>query len=130
MKDRVILIVGGTGSIGAASALAFARRGDKVIISGRDKSAASEIIEQIENVGSEARFIPCDLSQAESIEDLGQQAVSCYGHIDVAFNNAGWEGVAARLADIEESDWQNSAGCFVACSSSCDKCSHRAAVRL
>ena len=106
MNDRVTLIVGGTGSIGAATSIAFARRGDNVIISGRDQSAADKIIQEIEKTGSEGKFVPCDLTNAESIEALGQEAISLYGHIDVAFNNAGWEGVAARVADIEESDWQ------------------------
>lgn len=106
MSEKIVLIVGGTGSIGEASAIAFARRGDKIIISGRDKGAADSVLEKINAAGSEGVFIACDLTQADSVEALGKQAISSYGRLDVAFNNAGWEGVAAKIDDIDEADWQ------------------------
>ena len=106
MSGKIILIVGGTGSIGEASAIAFAKRGDKIIISGRNADAAESILNKISDAGSDGLFIPCDLTQPESIEELGRQAVSAYGRLDVAFNNAGWEGVAAKVDEIDEADWQ------------------------
>ena len=106
MDNKVALIVGGTGSIGAATAVAFARLGTKVIIAGRNTSAAESVLEQIAEAGSEGRFIQTDLTEPASVDKLAHKAVNTYGTIDIAFNNAGWEGVPAKTADIEEADWQ------------------------
>ena len=106
LENKIVLIVGGTGAIGCATALAFANRGCKVIIAGRNKTAADEVIHSVKDAGSEATFIQTDLTDAESINTLATQSVSAYGAIDYAFNNAGWEGVPAKMADIDEQDWQ------------------------
>jgi NAD(P)-dependent dehydrogenase (short-subunit alcohol dehydrogenase family) len=106
LDNKVALIVGGTGSIGTATASAFARLGAKIIIAGRNSTAAENVLQQINDAGSEGIFIQTDLTDSASVEALSEKAVSAYGSIDIAFNNAGWEGVAAKTADIEESDWQ------------------------
>jgi NAD(P)-dependent dehydrogenase (short-subunit alcohol dehydrogenase family) len=106
LDNKVVLIVGGTGSIGAASAIAFARRGAKIIIAGRNAPAAESVLQQVNESGSEGVFIQVDLTEPGSVENLSSQATDAYGSIDIAFNNAGWEGVAAKTADIEEADWQ------------------------
>ena len=105
LKDKVVLIVGGTGSIGRATALAFANEGSKLIIAGRNTEAGSAVIDALKNAGSEATFISCDLTDTDSVDNLASAAVKTYGRIDIAFNNAGWEGVPAKVADIEEDDW-------------------------
>jgi NAD(P)-dependent dehydrogenase (short-subunit alcohol dehydrogenase family) len=105
LKDKVALIVGGTGSIGGATALAFARQQSKIIIVGRDEGAANEVLELVNTAGSEGVFIHCDLTDPASVESLAEQAPAAYGSIDIAFNNAGWEGKPAKTADIEEADW-------------------------
>ena len=106
LENKHVLIVGGTGSIGSATAVAFAKLGCKIIIAGRNESAGKVVIEKIVDTGSEGVYIKCDLSDAASVDNLATQAVAAYGAIDIAFNNAGWEGVAARTADIDEADWQ------------------------
>ncbi|MFT5133790.1 MAG: NAD(P)-dependent dehydrogenase (short-subunit alcohol dehydrogenase family) [Gammaproteobacteria bacterium] len=105
LKNKVALIVGGTGSIGSATAIAFARLGCKIIIAGRNKPAGEEVLKSIANAGSEGVFIQTDLTDLKSVDNLAQQALAEYGTIDIAFNNAGWEGVPAKTADIEEADW-------------------------
>ncbi len=104
--DKTILIVGGTGAIGRATALAFAAGKNRIILSGRDPGAAESTINDIEAAGSEACFIPCDLTEPDAIEELAGKSIAAFGGIDIAFNNAGWEGVAANVADINEDDWQ------------------------
>ena len=98
--------MGGTGAIGQATALAFARLNKHIIIAGRDEKAADEVLTAIEDTGSQGKFIQCDLTDPDSVSNLSRESVNAYGAIDIAFNNAGWEGVAANIADIEESDWQ------------------------
>jgi NAD(P)-dependent dehydrogenase (short-subunit alcohol dehydrogenase family) len=106
LDNKVALIVGGTGSIGTATATAFSRLGAKIIIAGRNSTAAENVLQQVNDAGSEGVFIQTDLTDSTSVEALAEKAVAAYGSIDIAFNNAGWEGVAAKTADIEESDWQ------------------------
>ena len=74
LKDKVALIVGGTGSIGGATALAFARQQSKIIIVGRDEGAANEVLELVNAAGSEGVFIHCDLTDPASVESLAEQA--------------------------------------------------------
>jgi NAD(P)-dependent dehydrogenase (short-subunit alcohol dehydrogenase family) len=105
LENKSVLIVGGTGSIGRATAVAFARLGCKIIIAGRDDSAGEEVLTALTKAGSEGVFIQTDLTDTRSVDNLAQQAPAVYGTIDIAFNNAGWEGVPAKTADIEEDDW-------------------------
>ncbi|MBT7951166.1 MAG: SDR family NAD(P)-dependent oxidoreductase, partial [Gammaproteobacteria bacterium] len=79
MENKVALIVGGTGSIGAATAVAFARLGTKVIIAGRNNSAAESVLERIAEAGSEGRFIQTDLTDPASVDKLANKAVNTYG---------------------------------------------------
>lgn len=105
-NTRVALIVGGTGAIGHAAASAFAGQHFDVIISGRDEKAAEDVLRSIDEAGAGGLFLPCDLTDPAAIEKMSMQAVNYRGRIDVAFNNAGWEGVAAQVDDIDEQDWQ------------------------
>ena len=104
LEDKVALIVGGTGAIGAASAIAFAKHGCKLVIAGRNKEAADSVLASVTNAGSEGVFIHCDLTDPVSAENLGKQSIAAFGGIDIAFNNAGWEGVPALTADIDETN--------------------------
>ena len=106
LENKIVLIVGGTGSIGGASAIAFARLGCKIIIAGRKKPAGEAVLQKVADAGSEGIFIQFDLTDPASVVKLAEQAVAAYDTIDIAFNNAGWEGNAALTADIDEADWQ------------------------
>ena len=105
-QNKSILIVGGTGAIGRATALAFATGKNRIILSGRNVEAAESTMNELEAAGCEACFVACDLTDPASIEELSKKSIEAFGGIDIAFNNAGWEGVAANVADIDESDWQ------------------------
>ena len=105
-KRKVVLIVGGTGSIGRATAIAFARKNYNIIISGRSVDAGNDVVQAVLDEGVDGRFIQCDITDAKSVTELANAAVAAFGSIDIAFNNAGWEGVPARTAEIEEDDWQ------------------------
>jgi NAD(P)-dependent dehydrogenase (short-subunit alcohol dehydrogenase family) len=106
LKNKVALIVGGTGSIGRATAIAFAKAGANVVIAGRNKEAGEEGVKLVQELGVKGKFIQADVTVTQSIARLIENTVKEFGHIDCAFNNAGWEGVAAKTADINEADWQ------------------------
>jgi NAD(P)-dependent dehydrogenase (short-subunit alcohol dehydrogenase family) len=87
--DKVVLITGGTAGIGRATAVAFARQGAKVVISGRRKTEGQESVALVEKVGGEGLFVRADVSQEEDVAALVAQTVDHFGRLDIAFNNAG-----------------------------------------
>jgi NAD(P)-dependent dehydrogenase (short-subunit alcohol dehydrogenase family) len=83
------LVTGATSGIGKATALALARRGALVLVSGRDEKRGEAVVAAIRAEGGEAAFIRADLRDAESARDLAQQALEVGGKIDILVNNAG-----------------------------------------
>lgn len=103
-SDRIALVTGGSGGIGRATSLAFARQGASVVIGDVDEDSA-ETVEQIEQAGGTGLFVPTDVTVADEVEALVKRAVESFGRVDVAFNNAGVLPPTAPLAEMEESDW-------------------------
>ena len=87
--SKVALVTGGSSGLGEATALKFAREGAKVVIAARRAEQSAQVVERIVALGSEALFVPTDVSRREDVERLGKQAVAEFGRIDVWINNAG-----------------------------------------
>jgi len=102
-KDKVALITGGSSGIGRATALAFARKGTKVIIA--DWIENEETMDLIENLGSEAIFVKCDVSKSADVKALIEKTIAVFGRLDFAYNNAGIEGTSAPTQDCSEENW-------------------------
>ena len=101
--DKVVLVTGGGGGIGRASALAFARAGAQVAVTDRDTQAGEETARQVQALGAQAVFIQADVTQAAQVQAMVAQVVAHFGRLDCAFNNAGIEEEHMRLADCDES---------------------------
>jgi NAD(P)-dependent dehydrogenase (short-subunit alcohol dehydrogenase family) len=86
---KVVLITGGTAGIGRATAIAFARHGARVVVSGRRKVEGEESVDLVEKVGGEGLFVRADVSREADIVALVAQTVKHFGRLDIAFNNAG-----------------------------------------
>lgn len=89
LKDKVIIISGGTKGVGRTMAEVCGKEGARVVIGGRDKIVAQEILDIIKECGSEAFFVYTDLTKVEDCKNLFEQAYKKYGHIDGFFNYAG-----------------------------------------
>jgi NAD(P)-dependent dehydrogenase (short-subunit alcohol dehydrogenase family) len=96
---KVALISGATSGIGAATALAFAAQGARVIVVGRDEARGGEICRGCAERGSEALFFAADLARAEDARRMVDFALDRYGRLDIAFNNAGYQEPRAPMAD-------------------------------
>jgi NAD(P)-dependent dehydrogenase (short-subunit alcohol dehydrogenase family) len=92
MNTPVVLITGALTGIGRATALAFAKGGDSVVISGRNEDAGRALVDELRNLGAEAEFVQADVRHEDDVQNLVDQTVKRFGRLDVAVNNAGTEG--------------------------------------
>ena len=90
IEGKVAVVTGGASGIGKATALAFAREGAKVVIvTARSLTAAAHVVQEIEDLGGEATYVPCDVTNEAQVAAMVEAAVARFGGIDFAFNNAG-----------------------------------------
>src|ERR1700687_2502263 len=92
MSNQVVLITGGLTGIGRAAAVAFAKKGAKVVVAGRRDEAGKALVKELRAFGSEAEFINADVRKEDDVRALVDQTVARFGRLDVAVNNAGTEG--------------------------------------
>ena len=106
LKDKVIVISGGTKGVGRAFAEAAAKKGGKIVVGGRDERAGQETVNKILECGSEGIFVPIDLLKVEDCERLFRMAYERYGKIDGFFNYAGVTPVSPLdTCDEHTFDW-------------------------
>ncbi|WP_187264797.1 SDR family oxidoreductase [Pontibacter beigongshangensis] len=89
MKDKVVLITGGTSGIGRACAFAFGRAGAKVAFSGRDAKRLQETSHELTAAGIENIAIKADVAVEQECERMVAETVARFGKLDVLINNAG-----------------------------------------
>ena len=82
IHEQVVVVVGANSGIGRETALRFAERGAKVVVSGRSLLALSELVREIHQEGGEAAAYTADVSQYEQMQALAEHAVELYGRID------------------------------------------------
>jgi NAD(P)-dependent dehydrogenase (short-subunit alcohol dehydrogenase family) len=92
MASPVVLITGALAGIGRATALAFARDGARVVVSGRNEEAGQALAKELTALGTEAEFIRADVRHEDDVRNLIDRTVAHFGRLDVAVNNAGTEG--------------------------------------
>ena len=92
MNTPVVLITGALTGIGRAAAFAFARKGARVVVSGRRDEAGETLALELKKLGAEAVYIRADVRNEEELKTLVAKTVSQFGKLDVAVNNAASEG--------------------------------------
>ena len=105
LEGKVGLVTGGTSGIGRETAVLFAKAGAKVVVAGRREREGEETIELVRAAGGDGLFVKADVSKASEVEALVQKAVEKFGRLDIAFNNAGIEGVWVPIVRQSEEDW-------------------------
>jgi NAD(P)-dependent dehydrogenase (short-subunit alcohol dehydrogenase family) len=100
MSNPVVLITGALTGIGRATALAFARNGARVVVSGRHEDAGRALAAELRGAGAEAaEFVRADVRNEDEVRQLIDGTVARFGRLDVAVNNAGTEGQPGSLLE-------------------------------
>lgn len=89
LKDRIALITGAGGGIGAATALRFAREGAGVVLTDVNEGGIAAVARQITDQGGRARAIAANVVQSTEVHNLVDSIVKQYGRLDILINNAG-----------------------------------------
>src|SRR6195256_1994614 len=92
MSKPVILITGALTGIGRATALAFAKIGARLVVSGRRPAEGKALAIELQRLGAEAVFVQADVQHDEEVRRLIDQAVARFGRLDAAVNVAGTQG--------------------------------------
>jgi NAD(P)-dependent dehydrogenase (short-subunit alcohol dehydrogenase family) len=98
LTGQTALVTGATSGIGKAAALRLAGLGATVVVHGRDAGRGTQVVEEIELLGGQARFVAADLSDPAAVAHL----VAEVGRIDILLNNAGssWFGPSSELDTV------------------------------
>ena len=107
---KVALIAGASRGIGAATARAFARAGAAVVLAARDGQALDSLAQSIQTDGGRAVAVPTDVGDVLSVKQLIERAMSTFGRLDAAFNNANDGPMPAPLAAIDPLDFDRGIG--------------------
>jgi NAD(P)-dependent dehydrogenase (short-subunit alcohol dehydrogenase family) len=104
VDGAVVLVTGGAGGIGAASARLFARDGAATVVIA-DVKDSSETVEAVRAAGANAEWVDVDLSEEPSVQALVDKVVTDHGRLDVAFNNAGITGFMTTFHELDKETW-------------------------
>lgn len=105
LQGKVAIVTGAASGIGLSTAQLYARAGARVVLSDVQAEAGEEAAAQLRKDGHEAVFVAADVSRHEDCAHLVQAALSRYGQLDCACNNAGIGGELKPLADLSVEGW-------------------------
>jgi NAD(P)-dependent dehydrogenase (short-subunit alcohol dehydrogenase family) len=106
MSSPVVLITGALTGIGRATALAFAREGARVVVSGRHDDEGQKLAAELRKLGTEAEFLRTDVRHEQEVKDLIDKTIARFGRLDVAVNNAGTVGNPESAADADTENYK------------------------
>jgi len=89
MKDKVVIITGGSSGIGKALAEEFGKLGSKVLITGRNREDLQAAVDELRQKGIVIGGFPADVTRPVDNRNMADEAIRVYGKIDILINNAG-----------------------------------------
>jgi meso-butanediol dehydrogenase/(S,S)-butanediol dehydrogenase/diacetyl reductase len=106
VQDRVVIVTGGAGGIGAATCQAVAAEGAKVVVADLDASAAQAVADVIVANGGTAVSVGVDVTDRVQVQAMVQKAVDSFGALNVIFNNAGMNR-PRNFMDVDEENFES-----------------------
>jgi NAD(P)-dependent dehydrogenase (short-subunit alcohol dehydrogenase family) len=104
-SGKVALVTGAGAGTGLATAKAFAEAGASVVLADRDAEAIGKAAAGVRSAGHNAIGVTCDVTDKAQVVAMVEQAVSTYGRLDAAFNNAGINTGGAPLLDTSDDEF-------------------------
>ncbi len=109
VKDKVVIVTGAGGGIGAGIAQRLASEGAKVIVNDIQAALGEKVVAGIRDAGGEATFIGGDVTRTDDMQALVGGAVKAYGRLDAMVNNAGWTHRNRPALEVSEEEFDR---CF------------------
>jgi NAD(P)-dependent dehydrogenase (short-subunit alcohol dehydrogenase family) len=100
LSTPIVLITGALTGIGRATAIAFAKEGARLVVSGRREAEGRALEAELRGLGAEVEFVIADVRYEKDVSDLVDRAVARFGRLDIAVNNAGTEGKPSPVTDV------------------------------
>jgi NAD(P)-dependent dehydrogenase (short-subunit alcohol dehydrogenase family) len=107
LEGKIVLITGASSGIGRETAKVIASHGAKVVAAARREADLAETVQMIESAGGTASYVVTDVSVGAQVERAVQHAVSTYGGLNGAFNNAGILEPAGHLHEVDDEAFDN-----------------------
>lgn len=107
---KTAIVTGASSGIGYEAAKLFALEGARVVVTGRRQAALDTLVKEIEAAGGEAIALAGDIRDEDLARRLVETAVTRFGGLDIAFNNAGITGDATPLPDLSPETWHDVLG--------------------
>ena len=106
LKEKIVLVTGGGRGIGRSIALAFASKGSRVVIAGRNQHNLNAVAEEIRALGTTSLPVHCDVTQKDEVVSLNKTINKQLGAIQILVNNAG-VAVAAGFLEMDDRLWED-----------------------
>src|SRR3712207_7132209 len=82
VEEQVVVLMGASSGIGRETALRFAERGAKVVVSARGEEGLNSLVEEIRGKGGQATAVPAEVTDFEQVKAVADRAVEEYGRLD------------------------------------------------
>jgi NAD(P)-dependent dehydrogenase (short-subunit alcohol dehydrogenase family) len=107
---KVAFVTGAANGIGRAAALAFARKGARVVVADVSEQKNQDTARMIQQLDGQALAVTCDVSRVDDVKAALDKTTEAFGRLDYAFNNAGVEQAIMPTVDIMEDEWDRIVG--------------------
>lgn len=107
LNEKVALVTGASSGIGRATAKLFAAEGAKLVLGARREAELQSLVKEIEAAGGAAVALAGDVRSEDYAKALVDLAVTRFGRLDIAFNNAGTMGEAGASTEVSEAGWND-----------------------